>query len=77
MVWALIAFGVAFFLGSILTLVGGAAVQLMDCPAIFSAFPLEAPSCRSFAGMVFAGAPMAFIGGAAASGILTFGKLPS
>ena len=77
MVWSLIGFGAAFILGAILTVIGGASVELMNCPAIISGFPEQDTGCKSFSVMVFAGGSMTIIGGAVASWILTFGKLPS
>lgn len=76
MVPTFIGFGAAFILGAILMVVGGAGVELMDCPAIISEFPAQEPSCKSFSLLVFVGGFMTIIGGAVASGILTFGKLP-
>jgi len=77
MVWGFIGFGAAFILGAILTVVGGAAVGLMDCAAIISEFPAEKSGCNSFSVLVFAGGAMTIIGGAVASGILVFGKFPN
>lgn len=76
MIWAFIGFAAAFVVGAILTIVGGAGVELKDCPAIISAFPSHEPGCNSFSVLVFAGGSMTIIGGVVASGILTFGKLP-
>lgn len=77
MVWSFIGFGAAFILGAIMTVVGGAGVGLMDCPAIISEFPAQEPACKSLSLLVFAGGAMTIIGGAVASGILVFGKFPS
>ena len=77
MVWGFIGFGAAFILGAIFTVVGGAGVELMDCPAIISEFPAEKSGCNSFSVLVFAGGAMTIIGGVVASGILVFGKFPS
>ncbi len=74
MVPAFIVFGAAFILGAILTVVGGAGVELMDCPAIISGFPEQESACKSFALLVFVGGFMTIIGGAVASGVLVFGK---
>lgn len=80
MVWGVIGFGSAFILGAILAVVGGAGVELMDCPSIINGlpgFPTQKPACKSFSLLVFVGGVMTIVGGAVASGILTFGKLPS
>ena len=77
MVPTFIGFGAAFVLGAILTVVGGAGVELMDCPAIISEFAAQESSCKSFSLLVFVGGFMTIIGGVVASGILTFGKLPN
>jgi hypothetical protein len=77
MVWIFVGFGVAFVLGAILAVVGGAGVELTNCPSIFSGLPAQDPSCKSFSLLVFLGGIMTIIGGAVASAILTFGKLPS
>ena len=77
MVWSFIGFGAAFVLGAIMTVVGGTAVELMDCPAIISEFSAQETTCKSLSLLVFVGGFMTIIGGVVASGILTFGKLPN
>ena len=74
MVWSFIGFGATFILGAILTVVGGAGVELMDCPAIIGEFSAQETTCKSFSLLVFVGGFMTIMGGAVASGVLVFGK---
>ena len=53
MVWVFAGFGAAFVLGAVLAVIGGAGVELTNCPAIFSGFPAQEPTCKSFSLLVF------------------------